>query len=173
MVQTAPTSVTAFEVQCPGPDVYNDPDEIPDNTIIKITFVPDTGLGQQLRLRLQPPWISRSSLWDPPVTSGMSRVMRFYNVFHYSCYDMQSKALTVTHRIKSAGTRPDTNATIQAYVANEFDVTGGAGVTSWSGQELLLRFLCAHARRRQHSGRQCAVHLSQGECQWQSKLLPL
>ena len=139
VVTEAPTQVTGFQVQCPGPDVYNDPTELPDSTIIKVQLIPDTTAGNNSGFQ--------STIVDytkqPLSTTGDFQDAlgnSFLNIFHYSCYDIQSKNLTIAHSNAVFTTDPITNTPINAIESNIFDIGGGTAPTAFSAQSYYFDF---------------------------------
>lgn len=138
MYESAPTQITSFEAKCPGPDVYNNPDEIPDNTQITIQLVPDERTNNSSFTSnginfIKQPFGSKGDFRD-------SEGHFFINVFHYSCYDTLSKPLTLAHAFKTFRTNPITNVPIQGFTANEFISGGGGGSVAFSAHSYYYDF---------------------------------
>ncbi|MBI3556710.1 MAG: hypothetical protein HY074_10645 [Deltaproteobacteria bacterium] len=64
----------------------------------------------------------------------------FRNIFHYSCFDIQSKNLTIAHDFKVFGTNQATNQPISAFVANGFVLGGGNAPVAFSAQSYYYDF---------------------------------
>lgn len=137
IVQTDPTQITSYQVQCPAPAVYDT--EIPDNTIIKIAFVPDTGKGNNsgfssniLNFTKQP----ISTTGDFRDIEGRS----FRNIMHYVCFDRVTKATTIVHNIKQATAGTSSTPPVSATVANDFSVGTGGSPSTTSAQSYYYDF---------------------------------
>lgn len=132
--QTEPKLITNFEVECPGPAVYNA--EIPDNTIIKISLVADYAKGNSSGFASN----SINFTKEPLGSTGDFRDAEgrsYRNVFHYSCYDKQAKPLAISQKIEAAVTNPNTNQEVQAKVANYFSTSS---TPNYSGQSYYYDF---------------------------------
>ncbi len=139
VVTTAPTQVTSFEVQCPGPDVFNDPSELPDHTIIKIQLIPDSTQGNNTGFKSNVVDFTK----QPITATGDFRDAEghsFRNIFHYSCFDIKSKNLTIAHDNKVFATDPISNTPINAFVTNGFKSGGGSAPIAFSAQSYYFDF---------------------------------
>jgi len=138
-VDTDPTQVTSFQIQCPGPDVYYDDTEIPNNSSIKIELIPDTDQGNNSGF-------TTNSVTFPKQPISVAGDFRdaegrsYRNIYHYACFDRLQKNLSINQARKNAKQNSATNAQIQAYVANSFTLSGSGGVTSFSGQSYYYDF---------------------------------
>lgn len=137
-IDTSPTQILGFQVGCPAPEVFND--EIPDNTILKIQFVPDDGKGNTSG------FTTNEFLFKKvPITStGDFRDAEgraFRNVFHYVCFDKFQKALSIDHRLAPGPINQQTNQAPMLPLANDFVLgTSGGQVSSFSAQSYYYDF---------------------------------
>lgn len=134
---TVPTQITSFDVLCPAPNIYYD--EISDNTVIKITLVPDVAAGNNSGFT-----VNTVNFTKLPITSSgdfRDAEGHYYrNIYHYSCYDKFQKSLSIHHDQGNAGTNPITNQPASALKANVFVAGGGTTITSYSGQSYYFDF---------------------------------
>lgn len=137
-IDTNPTQVQGFQVQCNAPEVYNT--EIPDNTIMKVSVVPDTLKGNNTGFstnEFQFKKVPVTSTGDFRDAEGHS----FRNVFHYVCYDKFKKALTIDHALKAGPTNSVTNTAPTLPLANDFELgTSNGQGSNFSGQSYYYDF---------------------------------
>ena len=125
-IETDPTQILSFQVQCPAPPVYNS--EITDNTIIKINFVPDTAKSNTSGFSTNEYLFKKTAI----TATGDFRDAEgraFRNIYHYVCFDKFQKALSINHKIVPGPTNTVTNITPQLPLANDFTLGGGVGST--------------------------------------------
>ncbi|MBI2606244.1 MAG: hypothetical protein HYW49_09215 [Deltaproteobacteria bacterium] len=135
-VDTDPTQITKFQVQCPVPKVYSS--EIADNTIVKISFVPDTAKGNNSGFSTNQFNFKKTSTG----TTGDFRDVEgrsYKNIFHYVCYDKWGKALSIQHKVTVATTDPTTGEQHFLPLANEFE-TGTQTISTYSAQSYYYDF---------------------------------
>lgn len=136
-VLTAPTQITSFEVKCPAPDIYDI--EIADNTPIKISLIPDTSAGNVSGFST-----NVLTFVKKPVTSTGdfrdSEGRAYRNIIHYVCHDKFQKNLVIDHTIKTAPTNPRTERAVSVPLANDFTMSSGAAVGSYSAQSYYYDF---------------------------------
>lgn len=137
-VDTDPTVITSFDVQCPVPDVFDS--EIVENTTIKVSLVPDLAAGSTSRFKTNVMNIQKK----PNVVQGDFRDSEgrgFKNVFHYVCFDRFKQNLFIGQQIKSVGNQnPATQNTPQAKLANRFELGQGSNPESFSAQNYYFDF---------------------------------
>lgn len=130
-VDTEPSLVTSFQTQCLAPNVWVN-NEIPDNTVLKVSIVPDSFKGNTSGFTTNVYNLtktSQSSTGDFRDIEGRS----YKNIYHYVCHDIQSKALNINHKTQSLTQQQSDGSTTQIFtkIANSFEKsTDGNNVTA-------------------------------------------
>ncbi|MEW6056105.1 MAG: hypothetical protein AB1540_05775 [Bdellovibrionota bacterium] len=137
VVETEPTQVTTFNVECPGPDVWDT--EIADGVVLRIRLVPNTARGNNTGFTTNELGFTKA-----PITSTGdfrdSEGRSFRNIFHYVCYDKFQKNLTISHLVVQRPSPLQNRPSNFVSIANEFSLGGGTGPTSFSAQSYYYDF---------------------------------
>ncbi len=158
-VDTEPSLFTSFQTQCLAPDVWVS--EIPDNTVLKVSVVPNSFIGNTSGFTTNSYNLtktSQSSTGDFRDIEGRS----YKNIFHYVCYDLAQKALTIDHKIQTLTQQQSNGSSVQVFtkIANEFEKGTGnqSNVASYTAQNYYYDFYV----RSNELGSISSMALSQG-----------
>ncbi len=129
IVQTNPTQITSFQVQCPVPPVYDS--EIADGTILKIQLVPNTATGNNSGFTTNTlSYVKRPLNFTADFRDSEGR--GYKNVYHYSCYDKPTKSLGIAHTMKTPFGNTTNVVPVLRPVANHFEVSGASAFSAQS-----------------------------------------
>ncbi len=133
VVETAVSSISAFSLICPGPGVWDS--EIPEGKQITLTVKPNAALGNTLGFTSNNYVFTKTSSVANRGDFRDSEGRAIKNIFHYTCYDYFSRALTIEHDQTAGGARvrqtPAPPPVPQVKVANQFRQTN-TGVSAQS-----------------------------------------